>query len=208
MPILAIGISTSLKAMRHRSFQPGFTLIELLVAVVVISVIVSIGLLSLGVLGDDRQLRREAFRVGSLLEVAQDEAVMQGREFGLEILQTSYRFVEFDPYQQRWAEIVADDQFRARQLPDGIEFDLFLEDKSVLLKIDAEELSDEDDEANSISNSRNEFAPHILIFSSGDSTPFELRIVDRAREYTVILTGDLAGSVEVMTESEKADALL
>jgi general secretion pathway protein H len=192
--------------MRHRSFQPGFTLIELLVVVVVISIIVSIGLLSLGVLGDDRQLRREAFRLGSLLEVAQDEAVMQGREFGLEVMLTSYRFVEFDPYQQRWAELPTEDIFRARELPEGVEFDLLLENKSILLDIDAQDLSDPDAEQNA--NSRNVFAPHILIFSSGDSTPFELRIVDREQDFTVILTGDLAGSVEVMTESEKADALL
>ena len=192
--------------MRNRSFQPGFTLIELLVVVVVIGIIVSIGLLSLGVLGDDRQLRREAFRIGSLLEVAQDEAVMQGREFGLEVMLTSYRFVEFDPYQQRWAEVPTEDVFRARELPEGIEFDLLLENKSILLEIDAEDLSDLDAQENA--NSRKEFAPHILIFSSGDTTPFQLRIVDRAQDYTVILTGDLAGSVEVMTESEKADALL
>ena len=192
--------------MRNRSFQPGFTLIELLVVVVVMGIIVSIGLLSLGILGDDRQLRREAFRIGSLLEVAQDEAVMQGREFGLEIMLTSYRFVEFDPYQQRWAEVPTEDVFRARELPEGLEFDLLLENKSILLEIDAEDLSDLDAQENA--NSRKEFAPHILIFSSGDSTPFQLRIVDRAQDYTVILTGDLAGSVEVMTESEKADALL
>ena len=141
--------------MRYRSFQSGFTLIELLVAVVVISIIVSIGLLSLGVLGDDRQLRREAFRIGSLLEVAQDEAVMQGREFGLEVLLSSYRFVEFDPFQRRWAELQSEDVFRARQLPEGIEFDLLLEDKSILLKIDAEDLSEEDEEENS--NSKNEY---------------------------------------------------
>ena len=192
--------------MRNRSPQPGFTLIEILVVIVVIGIIVSIGLLSLGVLGDDRQLRREAFRIGSLLEVAQDEAVMQGREFGLEVMLTSYRFVEFDPFQRLWAEVQADDVFRARQLPEGIEFDLYLEDKSVLLEIDAEDLSDPDAKDNS--NSRDEFAPHILIFSSGDSTPFQLRILDRERDYSVILTGDLVGSIEVMTESEKADALL
>jgi len=192
--------------MRNRSFQPGFTLIELLVVVVVIGIIVSIGLLSLGILGDDRQLRREAFRIGSLLEVAQDEAVMQGREFGLEVLLTSYRFVEFDPYQQRWAELQTEDVFRARNLPEGVEFDLLLENKSVLLDIDAQDLSDPDAKQNA--NSRKDFAPHILIFSSGDSTPFQLRIVDRERDYIVILTGDLVGSIEVMTESEKADALL
>lgn len=192
--------------MRNRSPQPGFTLIELLVVIVVIGIIVSIGLLSLGVLGDDRQLRREAFRIGSLLEVAQDEAVMQGREFGLEVMLTSYRFVEFDPFQRLWAEVQTDDVFRARQLPEGIEFDLLLEDKSVLLEIDAEDLSDPDAKDNS--NSRDEFSPHILIFSSGDSTPFQLRILDRERDYSVILTGDLVGTIEVMTESEKADALL
>jgi general secretion pathway protein H len=192
--------------MRNRNIQLGFTLIELLVVVVVIGIIVSIGLLSLGVLGDDRQLRREAYRIGSLLEVAQDEAVMQGREFGVEIMRNSYRFVEFDPYQRRWAEVATDDVFRARQLPEEFEFDLLLEDKSILLELDAEDLSEPDDKKQS--NSRNDFAPHILIFSSGDMTPFQLRILDRARDFTVILSGDLAGSIAIMTESEKADAML
>lgn len=192
--------------MRNRSLQPGFTLIELLVAVIVIGIIVSISLMSLGVLGDDRQLRREAYRIGSLLEVAQDEAIMQGREFGLEIMLTSYRFVEYDPFQQLWAEVPYDEVFRPRELPDGMEFNLLLEDKSLLLEIDAEDLSESDPEDRS--DSRKEFAPHILIFSSGDSTPFELRIIEPDRDYTVILTGDIVGSIEVMTESEKADALL
>lgn len=192
--------------MRNRNIQPGFTLIELLVVVVVIGIIVSIGLLSLGVLGDDRQLRREAYRIGSLLEVAQDEAVMQGREFGLEIMLNSYRFVEFDPYQRRWAEVATDDVFRARQLPEQLEFNLLLEDKKILLELDAEDLSEPDDKK--ASNSRNDFAPHILIFSSGDMTPFQLRILDRARDFVVILSGDIAGGIEIMTESEKADAML
>ena len=186
--------------MRNRNIQPGFTLIELLVVVVVIGIIVSIGLLSLGVLGDDRQLRREAYRIGSLIEVAQDEAVMQGREFGLEIMSNSYRFVEFDPYQRRWAEVATDDVFRARQLPEEFEF------KRYLLELDAEDLSEPDDKKKS--NSSNDFAPHILIFSSGDTTPFQLRILDRARDFAVILSGDLGGTIEIMTESEKADAML
>jgi type II secretion system protein H len=68
---------------RNRCFSAGFTLIEILVVVTVIGIIVSIGLLSLSVLGDDRQLRIEARRIATLLASAQDEAVMQGREFGL-----------------------------------------------------------------------------------------------------------------------------
>ena len=192
--------------MRSRSFHAGFTLIELLVVVVVIAVIVSIGVLSLGTLGDDRLLRREVYRIGSLLEVAQDEAVMQGREFGLEIMRNSYRFVEFDPFQRIWTEIGTDDQFRFRELPEELEFELLLEDNSVLLELDAKDLSADEDEQDA--EGLEDFAPHILIFSSGDSTPFELRLHHRDQEQVVILTGDLTGNVEVMTESEEADALL
>lgn len=192
--------------MRARSSQSGFTLIELLVVVVVIAIIVSIGLLSLGVLGDERQLRREAFRIGSLLEVAQDEAIMQGREFGLEVLQNSYRFVEYDPLQRRWVDAPAEDVFRARQLPENIEFDLYLEDKSIRLKLDAEELSASDKDRDR--NSRKDYAPHVLIFSSGDTTPFQLRLIDPQQQHTVILAGDITGKIEVLTESEERDALL
>jgi len=198
MPISVIGTSNRRSSVRIRGLPSGFSLIELLVVVSVIGIIVSIALLSLGVLGDDRQLRIEARRIGSLLEVAQDEAVMQGRDFGLEVMLNSYRFVEYDPFQLRWAELLTDDIFRFRQLPEDIEFDLLLEDKAVLLENDPQEIEDPDAT----------FAPHILIFSSGDSTPFELRIIKRSQQEVVILRGDLTGAIEVLTESEEADAML
>ena len=78
--------------MRHR--QPGFTLIELLVVIVIIGTIVSIALLSIGVGGDDGDVDRERRRFASLIEIVRDEAMLQGREFGIEVMQSSYRFVE------------------------------------------------------------------------------------------------------------------
>jgi hypothetical protein len=41
-----------------------------------------------------------------------------------------------------------------------------------------------------------------MIFSSGDSTPFELQIVNRSEQQKVIMRGDLTGAIEVMTETE------
>ena len=192
--------------MGTRSPNSGFTLIELLVVIVVIAIILSVSVFSMSIVRDDRELQREVYRIGSLLEVAQDEAVMQGREFGLEIMLNSYRFVEFDPFERIWVEVAEGDQFRFRQLSEDVEIELRLEDKFIELEFEAQDLSDDKDENQS--NSKNDYAPHILISSSGDSTPFELRLVNRDLEQVVILTGDLTGEVEVMTESEKADALL
>jgi general secretion pathway protein H len=190
---------------RNRRCNAGFTLIELLVVVTVIGIIVSIALLSLSVLGDDRQLRVEARRIGSLLAAAQDEALMQGREFGLEVMLDSYRFVEYDPYQLQWIELQTDDIFRSRQLPEGVEFDLLLEDKVILLSADAQTI--DDPEATMRTSSRDPYAPHIMIFSSGESTPFELHIVKRELDQIVILEGDAIGTIDVMTVDEQADAL-
>ena len=191
--------------MRGRNHNAGFTLIELLVVVTVIGIIVSIALLSLSVLGDDRQLRIEARRVSTLLTAAQDEAVMQGREFGLEVMRNSYRFVEYDPYQARWLELQGDDIFHVRQLPDDIEFDLLLEDKMILLSSEAATMEDPDSMVTSALSKK--YAPHIMIFSSGESTPFELRIVKRSQQQVVILQGDIMGAIEVLTVDEQADAM-
>lgn len=191
--------------MRHRRPNAGFTLIEILVVVTVIGIIVSIGLLSLSVLGDDRQLRIEARRLSSLLAAAQDEAVMQGREFGLELMKGSYRFVEYDPYEARWLELEIDDIFRERTLPEGLEFDLLLEGKTILLSAEAAKIADPD--STNVSNMTKKYAPHVLIFSSGEATPFELRIARRSEQQLVILEGNVMGVVDMMTADEQADAM-
>jgi len=189
----------------YRRLSAGFTLIEILVVVTVIGIIVSIGLLSLSVLGDDRQLRIEARRISSLFAAAQDEAVMQGREFGLELMQSSYRFVEYDPYQSRWLELEIDDIFRSRTLPEDLEFDLLLEGKMILLSAEAATIADPN--STNVSNTSKKYAPHVLIFSSGEATPFELRISRRSENQVVILAGDVMGVVDIMTAEEQADAL-
>ncbi len=186
--------------MSNRCRAPGFSLIELLVVVTVIGIITSMVLLSLGVLGDDRQLRVEARRISSLLELAQDEAVMQGREFGLEVMLSSYRFVEYDAFQSRWVELIGDDTFRLRQLPEDIEFDLLLEDRIILLDPVPHQMRDP--ESDEFFGSAETYAPHVMVFSSGESTPFELQIVNRLQQQTVVLRGDLTGAIEVTTETE------
>jgi general secretion pathway protein H len=179
----------------------GFTLIEILVVVVIIGIVLSIAMLSLSLVADDRDVRREAQRLMSILEVAQDDSVLQGREFGVEILLGSYRFVEYDPQSGQWFEILGEDLLRTRLLPEEMEFQLFLEDKHILLDENAAELSTDSDEE-ATPDVRN-YAPHILIFSSGDMTPFELHIRRITDQQSVDIRGDLLGNIEFETDEEE-----
>jgi len=58
----------------------GFSLIELLVVVFMIGILVTMFTLAVGVTGGDRELERETDRLVAVLNLAGDEAVMQGRE--------------------------------------------------------------------------------------------------------------------------------
>lgn len=186
--------------MHPRRRSAGFSLIELLVVIIVIGIVTSMVLLSAGVLRDDREIRVEARRVMSLLEVAQDEAMMQGREFGIEVMTDSYRFVEFDPFTNEWTELLGDDTFRLRQLPENAEFELFLEDQRILLETEPGQMTSPDDESDR--GPTKNYAPHVLIFSSGDSTPFELHIARGINEQLVVVRNDVGGVLEIVSDDE------
>jgi general secretion pathway protein H len=179
----------------------GFSLIEILVVVVIIAIVSAIALLSLGLLGEDRELETEARRLASLVGVAQDEATIQGREFGLEFMVDAYRFVEYDPFNSRWVEILGDDLFRLRRLPEGVEFDLLLEDKRVALNFEPADIEDPDADS-TVRRTTPDYAPHVLIYSSGDVTPFELAVTRRSNQQSIVLEGDFAGTIEVASDEE------
>jgi general secretion pathway protein H len=176
----------------------GFSLIELLVVVVIVGIVMSIAILSLSLVGGDQAVRQEAQRVLSLVEIAQDESMLQGREFGLEIMEGSYRFLELNPLTGQWDEILGDDTLRLRELPEEIELFLYIEDREVLLKRDPAQLGDEEDEERGVDS----FVPHVLIYSSGDMTPFELHFVRRIDEVLIAIRADLTGAIEFVDVEE------
>ena len=179
--------------MRMPSSSRGFTLIEVLVVVIIVATVVSIALLSVSVGGDDAELDREGRRLASLIETIQDEAVLQGREFGIEFMTSSYRFVEFDPLTRQWSEIPFDDLYRLRRLPEGLEFELFIDERRIGLDIDPDRLADRDE---SSSGAVDPYVPHLFVFASGESTVFELHIVRPQIDRRLILRGDVLGELE------------
>ena len=178
----------------------GFTLIEILVVMVIVGIIMAVAFLSFGILGDDRGLDREARRMSALIELATDEATIQGRDFGIEILNGGYRFVEHDPLLNQWFEVTGDDFMRPRDLEEGTEFELFIEEHKVLLQAQAQETEKEEDESKR--DLTDDYLPHVLILSSGDVTPFELRFFRMADRSEVTLAMSLAGELEIVGDDQ------
>lgn len=180
--------------------QPGFTLIEILVVVIIVATISGIALMSISLVGDDRELNTERRRLAALIEMVQDEAMMQGREFGLELMTSTYRFVEFDPFTARWSEVLGDDLLRQRNLPDGMEFELYVEDKRVVLTNDPQEFEDPEETMMSLNNET--YAPHIFVFSSGESTAYEILLKRPMNDQQLAMRGNILGEIELLDEAE------
>lgn len=182
----------------------GFTLIELLVVVVIIGIVSSFLLLSFGILGNDRALDQQIRRLASLLELTLDEATLQGRDFGLELMQGGYRFVELDPVLGQWGEVVGDDMLQPRQLDEDMEIELYIEGRKVLLSKDPAKTASAEDDRMVRSDREKAYAPHVLILSSGDLSPFRMAIVrdtDRARK---TLSVSPAGEIEIDADDQAA----
>ena len=63
--------------------------------------------------------------------MASDEAVLQGREIGVEFMQRGYRFLDFDPFLEVWNKREDDHIFRERYFSEGINFEIKLENNEI-----------------------------------------------------------------------------
>jgi general secretion pathway protein H len=94
-----------------RSRQVGFTLLELLIVMVIVGV--TLGMVSLNAIPDDRQvLQRDAQRIALLLQLARDEAIVRNRLIAFEADSDRYRFLLRE--QNSWQELDQDDLLHER----------------------------------------------------------------------------------------------
>lgn len=159
--------------MRGRPASDGFTLLELLVVMVIIGIVITIGTLGVGVVGGlDRELDRETERLGTLLDLALEDAEFQGRDLGLRFYEDRYEFalsayrVDDDGRRVReWAPL-DDEYFRSYELPPGVQAELEIDGRAVSLR--------------ERGGPRERYLPQVFLLSSGDlSDAFTVRFVDR-----------------------------
>jgi type II secretory pathway pseudopilin PulG len=153
----------------------------MLVVVVIISVMIAGAVLALGVAGRDRALETETDRLVALLQYTREQAELQTREYGLRIAPNAYSFLTYEPRTGTWNE-VQEDTLRPRELPEGIEFELILEGRPVVLR-------DVDPDA--------VIAPQVGVPSDGGFASFELTLVRDGGGPRSTLQSDVNGEIVV-----------
>ncbi len=168
----------------------GFTLVEILVVVVIMAIVVSLAILSIGVTGRDPQLDEETRRIEGLVDILHERALLEGRDFGLRIEPAAYEFAVYDTNRDRWLAMNDEGEFRRRALPKGVTFQLELDSVVVVLKPLDRNLSDGPPPA-----------PQIAIAASGEGTPFRLTLLRAATRARASVAGDAFGK----TSHESSD---
>lgn len=142
---------------RHTRRSKGFTLLELLVVVVIVGVLA--GAVVVGFVGSDREqnLKTEAERMALLIELARDEALQRNEEWGVIIDDDGYAFSVYDEAEGRWAA-QEERPFHPRNVED------------IRLRVRVDDL-----DVKHLGEGK-EQRPELIIFSSGEQTPFEIEL--------------------------------
>lgn len=194
----------------------GFTLLEMIVVVFIIGIIISFATLSVGT-GHGRIVQDEVRRLQSLMTLASEEAVLQTQEIALEVYRNGYRFMSLVQMEQawEWRPIQEDSTFRARCLPEGMEFEAEIEGLGAALeRVDCAQFAapptDDKDKAEGTEQAAakskledEKEPPRIFLLSSGEMTPFEIlfKLPDEKKTY-LRLVGELTGKMTTRTPED------
>lgn len=139
----------------------GFTLLELLVVIALIAILTGTVVVGLGQPDREYRLAGHADQLAYRVELARQFALQRNREWGLFVEPEQIRFVEYDPEAGRWVT-QSRDPFRSLQSFDGVRFRA------------------ETDTLARLPGGRRNALPDVLLFSSGETTPFTLYLEPKA----------------------------
>ena len=153
--------------MRQQPSQAGgFTLIELLVVLVILGSLIGIAVLSVGIAGPGRELHNEAERLAGLIGVLAEEAVLDNQEYGLLLSREAYQVLRYDSLTLSWQALPG----KPHRLPAWAELSVELEGAALALPLPEDKAEGDEGVA---------LLPQLLLLSSGEMSPFRLRLAER-----------------------------
>ncbi len=189
----------------HFSRTCGFTLLELLVVVVIVAILFTYTTLAIRSDSPEDIIKKEAQRMERLVQLALEESILRGEEYGIEIFLDGYRFLRFTKNQ--WQPLSNDKILRQRELPLDMEIEVSLEDTEISIDLASDALSQQKLDLNTDSElgaenddeekDRKKTKPQIYLLSSGEITPeFDIRFYILGIETSYFVRGFFDGSLK------------
>ncbi len=172
-----------MSSITSRGGERGFTLLELLVIIIIIAVLATYTLLSISFAHSD-EMKQEARRLQALMEIAAQEALISGKEYGVMFGLQKYQFMTLEKMEDKLqCTPISEDEHLSepRELPGEIELELYIE--SSVVDYEAE----------------NPIGCHVFMFSSGEMTDFEL-FIRQPDSNSYRLKGYVTGLMELTQE--------
>jgi general secretion pathway protein H len=148
----------------------GFTLLEMMIVIVLVGVLVGMVSLATGV-NPAQQARQEAGALAGVIRQLREQAVLEGREFGLRLSVEGYRAMRLDG--RVWEPLSA-----VHRWPDNLRLSLEQEGYSMSLGVDAG-------------------PPQIQLYSSDETSSFILKFAGKDRVWATLASDGIS---EVMID--------
>ncbi|MDN5864278.1 MAG: type II secretion system minor pseudopilin GspH [Gammaproteobacteria bacterium] len=175
----------------------GFTLVEILAVVVIIGIVSGLAVISINALGNRSSEGQTAIKLAGLIQLASNNARMENLQYGLRVEPHHYEFMVFNGH-GGWLALTKSPVFDRHELPDGLSLTVSTEHEIRIPVIatapsaaTAGPAADDADMADAA------VTPQIAILSTGEITPFTLRLTTTGGK-TYLIRGSGNGRVHVV----------
>jgi general secretion pathway protein H len=183
-----------------RDVQNGFTLLELLVVVVIVAILFTYTTLAIRSDSAEDIIKHEAQRMERLVQLALEESILRGEEYGIEIFIDGYRFLRFDLTENLWQPLSDDKLLHERELPLDMQLEMSLEETEIVIDLASDPMKEQELDINAGSDEdkkEEEAKPQIFLLSSGEITPeFDIRFYILGVEASYFVRGSFDGSLK------------
>ncbi len=165
------------EAMINRSRSAGFTLLELLVVILIIGLMTSFVTLNYPESDPVAFAKTETKKLAYLIRLASEDSLMRSRPVSLHLTPTGYRFL-IRTKSNLWVPS-KDKLFTSQKMPKGVTIELNLSNDEGQFSAPTEE------------------TPQILLSTSGELTPFKIRMVTSQTTKFSELRGQFGGQLTI-----------
>ena len=192
----------ALVVFKKQLMQHGFTLLEIML-VLLLMAMVSVGVVMTlpNNLTSQEDLQWQAQRFRTLLQFAEDEALISGLELGVVFDKSSYQFAFYDYKTKKWLPVMSEQIQGKVELPETLKIEYFLSD-SLWDEIDTEQQDKfiDEDELVSIAGEEKVISlrPQVYVMSSGEVTPFSVEFSaadERSDAQSVTVSVSMSGTI-------------